>query len=114
MDQVILACQSAADYPRNLVKSNTYEFVATSYSDRLDECEHDLFGNENSAALYFWDFGDGAKGMYETQLRSRILRSEQLSGLIRSVIPLRSEIILDLETAFTRRIQNADSCQYRP
>ncbi|KAL8793423.1 MAG: hypothetical protein Q9195_004009 [Heterodermia aff. obscurata] len=61
MEQVISSCKSAADYPGNLIKSNTYEFVATSYSDRLDECEHDLFGNENSAALYFWDFGDGGK-----------------------------------------------------
>ena len=65
MEQVISSCKSAADYPKNLVKSNTYEFIATSYSDRLDECEHDLFGNEKSAALYFWDFGDGGKGTYE-------------------------------------------------
>ena len=62
MEQVIASCDSAADFPKNLIKSNTYEFVTTSYSDKLDEREHDLFGNENSAALYFWEFGDDGIG----------------------------------------------------
>ena len=64
MEQVISSCKSAPEYPKNLVKSNTYEFVATSYFDRLNECERDLFGKANSAALHFWDFRDGGKGTY--------------------------------------------------
>lgn len=62
MEQVIVSCNAAADYPKNLINSDTYEFVLNSYFDRLDERQHDLFHNEEKAGLDFWQFRDSGKG----------------------------------------------------
>lgn len=59
MEKLIASCNAAADYPRNLVKSNIYEFVARSYYDKLDEIQDDLFHDEDKAVLDFWEFGNG-------------------------------------------------------
>ena len=63
MDQILASCNSAADYPKNLIGSNTYAFVAHSYFDKLNERQRELFHNPEKAALDFWEFGDSASGM---------------------------------------------------
>ena len=62
MEQIALSCASATEYPKNLLHSNTYEFVSNAYFDKLNECENDLFSSSDKAALNFWEFGDAAKG----------------------------------------------------
>ena len=70
MEQIILSCKNAAEYPKNLVHSNTYEFVSNAYFDKLNECELELFNSKEKAALNFWEFGDAAKGTFLLQFRS--------------------------------------------
>ena len=64
MDQVLDSCNRAADYPQNLIRSNTYAFVAQSYSDKLTERQGELFHNPEKAALDFWECDDSASGMF--------------------------------------------------
>ena len=63
MDQVLASCQRAVDYPQNLIRSNTYAFVAQSYFDKLTERQGELFHNPEKAALDFWECDDTASGM---------------------------------------------------
>ena len=64
MEQVIVSCNAAADYPKNLhlIQSSTYDFITNAYFDKLNERKNDLFHNSDKAALDFWEFGDSAKG----------------------------------------------------
>lgn len=62
MEQVVNSCKAAADYPKNLIRSNTYEFIARAYFEKLEERQLTLFNDETRASLEFWDFGDSAKG----------------------------------------------------
>lgn len=63
MDQVIVSCNAAADYPKNLIQSNTYEFVLDSYFNQLNDRQDDLFHNGDRAVLDLWDFGHSGKGV---------------------------------------------------
>ena len=58
---------NAADFPKNLIHSNTYEFVTNAYFEQLNEREHNLFHAEDKAALHFWEFADTGKGESEGQ-----------------------------------------------
>lgn len=64
MDQFLASCNAAAEYPKNLIRSNTYAFVAQSYFDKLNELQSELFNSPEKAALDFWEFGDSASGMF--------------------------------------------------
>lgn len=77
MNDFIHSCNAAATYPKNLISPREYQHTLQSYVDHLDarEKDEDLFGDENQAALEFWDLDDGATGTrYNQDIELEVLR----------------------------------------
>ena len=66
MNDFIDSCNAAGTYPKNLISPREYQHTLQRYVDHLDQCEEDLFGLEDKAALEFWDLEDGATGKLAT------------------------------------------------
>lgn len=73
MNDFIHSCNAAATYPKNLISPREYQHTLQSYVDHLDarEKDEDLFGDENQAALEFWDLDDGATDFKFTRTKSQ-------------------------------------------
>jgi hypothetical protein len=66
----MLSCNNAAEYPKNIVYHNVYEYVLDAYSERLDEQQNRLFCEDSKAAVNLRDYDDrvqGARVSYATQ-----------------------------------------------
>lgn len=61
MDQFISSCDSAGEYPRNLIHPNAYVHKLRAYAERLDSENERLFSNEARAAVDFLDFDEQAQ-----------------------------------------------------
>ncbi len=61
--ELTISIKAAADYPRNIVRHNTYEHSLEAYSRLLDESESRLFAKQAEAALDFWEFDFDGKGV---------------------------------------------------
>jgi hypothetical protein len=57
------SCESAAEFPKNLVYHDTYAHVLQSYAERLAIQEARLFFDESKSNLWFRDYEDGTDGM---------------------------------------------------
>lgn len=62
-EQLATSCEAAVDYPKNLIRHNTYEHKINTYFERLNEREDRIFNNKAEAALDFWEFDVHGKGM---------------------------------------------------
>jgi hypothetical protein len=51
MDDFLVSCNAAAEFPRNLVYHDTYEHNLTAYQDRLKKRDSQLFSADESANL---------------------------------------------------------------
>jgi len=63
-DQLDASCEEALEFPKNLLRHNTYEHSIDSYHERLNEHEGRLFHNEAQAAVDFSEFAVQGKGMF--------------------------------------------------
>jgi hypothetical protein len=63
-DQLDASCEEALEFPKNLLRHNTYEHSIDSYHERLNEHEGRLFHNEAQAAVDFSEFTVQGKGMF--------------------------------------------------
>ena len=73
MELLAFSCDDSDSYPRNLIKSNVYEYTRTTYYERLSERENSLFQNDAEAALDFWEYdahGNGASAKLGVDLRT--------------------------------------------
>ena len=57
--QLIVSCGEALEFPRNLVRHDSYEHVLDSYHNRLNEHEERLFQAESKSALDFSELDHG-------------------------------------------------------
>ena len=48
-----VSCEAALEFPRNLVRHDSYEYILNSYHSRLDEHEKRLFQDESKSTLDF-------------------------------------------------------------
>ncbi len=63
-NQLDTSCEEALDFPKNLIRHNTYEHSIDSYYERLNEHESRLFHNEAQATVDFSEFDAQGKGMF--------------------------------------------------
>lgn len=61
-DQLNASCEGSLDFPRNLIRHNSYEHTINSYHERLDEEESRLFQKEFKSAVDFSEFDIHGKG----------------------------------------------------
>ncbi|KAG8532869.1 uncharacterized protein KY384_002747 [Bacidia gigantensis] len=55
---VIQSCNDALDYPKNLIRSDTYEFILDEFYDRLNSQAPRLFHPEKKASVDFLEFAE--------------------------------------------------------
>jgi hypothetical protein len=63
MDELIRLHGNAAEYPKNLVSTHTYQHVLHSYAQRLNEKERSLFCSQDKAVVDFLQFDEGGSGV---------------------------------------------------
>ncbi|KAI9866764.1 MAG: hypothetical protein M1813_000706 [Trichoglossum hirsutum] len=78
MESFMKSCDAAAEYPRNLIYHNTYDYNLEAYVKRLDERESDLFSIESKASLDFWDFNEQEQEFMPFCIRSAIELEKKL------------------------------------
>ena len=61
--ELTVSIEAAADYPRNIVRHNTYEHSLEAYYQLLDARESRLFAKPADAALDLWQFDFDGKGV---------------------------------------------------
>ncbi|KAM3071949.1 hypothetical protein ACMFMG_008417 [Clarireedia jacksonii] len=62
------SCESAAEFPKNLVYHDTYNHVLQSYTERLELQESRLFFDESKSNLWFRDYKDGIEAFVNTSI----------------------------------------------
>jgi hypothetical protein len=63
MEQLLLSCDQAANFPRNIIHCDAYKHTLSDYVKRLDEKQLDLFSDEDNASLNLME--------YDAQKRSK-------------------------------------------
>ncbi|KAI9772652.1 MAG: hypothetical protein M1840_000246 [Geoglossum simile] len=74
------SCDTAIEYPRNLLYHNIYEHNLIAYIERLDEREGRLFSDEAKACLDFWEFDEQAQEFQHTCAHNQAELEAQLTG----------------------------------
>ena len=64
IEQLSTQCEKALDFPKTLIRDNTYPHRMNSYLRRLNEHEDRLFQDEKFAALDFSDLDVNACGTF--------------------------------------------------
>ncbi|KAF8848377.1 hypothetical protein BDZ45DRAFT_732967 [Acephala macrosclerotiorum] len=56
MEQLLLSCDQAVNFPRNVIHCNAYKHALGAYVKRLDEKQLDLFSDEDNASLDLMEY----------------------------------------------------------
>jgi len=77
--QLNTSCEDPMDFPKNIIRHNTYEHSLKAYHERLNEHEDRLFQSEENAAVDFSELAVQGKGttahpfVHSSNVRTRIL-----------------------------------------
>ena len=63
MEQLILSCDRALEYPKNIIPCTVYEHTLNALFRLLNDQESRLFQIDSDVCLDFWEFDDQGKGM---------------------------------------------------
>jgi hypothetical protein len=59
------SCTNAAEYSKNIVCHNSYDYLLTAYTEQLDAQESWLFSEESKAAVCIRHYDEAKKGMQD-------------------------------------------------
>jgi hypothetical protein len=64
MNELLRLYDDAAKYPRSLAFPRTYDHTLTSYIQRLNAYDGDLFCHESNAQVDFWQYDYSGQGTF--------------------------------------------------
>lgn len=71
----IQACSAAAEYPKNVVCHNIYDYLLVAYTEHLDEQENRLFCDELKAVVHMRQYDEAKKGVHINLASPKILEA---------------------------------------
>lgn len=69
------SCTNAAEYPKNIIYRNSYDYVLTTYAEQLGEHESRLFCDELKAAVFIWQYNEAKKGVQDYLAAQEVLKA---------------------------------------
>jgi hypothetical protein len=81
------SCTNTAEYPKNIVRHSSYDYLLTAYTEQLDAQESRLFCHESKAAVYIQHYDEAKKGVQDYLASQQVLKAVQLkpNTLIHSI-----------------------------
>ena len=64
MDELLLSCDNASEFPKNLVQPCVHEFAQDALLARLNSLESRLFHPDRKALVDFLEFADAGSGEF--------------------------------------------------
>jgi hypothetical protein len=71
----IQSCANAAEYPKNIVCHNSYDYLLIAYTEHLDEQESRLFCDESKAVVYIRQYDEAKKGVHVYLASQKVLKA---------------------------------------
>lgn len=70
----IQSCNTAAEYPKNIICHNSYEYLLIAYTEHLDEQESRLFCDESKAVVHIRHYDEAKKGVHVYLVSQEVLK----------------------------------------